>query len=419
MPLLLERYSGQDDVVIGSPIANRQEAPLESLIGFFVNMLCLRVRLTPELTFTDLLTHVRSTALEAYEYQDVPFERLVEELAPQRSLNTTPIFQVVFALQNAPENIESVPGLAIDSINGDELRVRYDLEVQVWEDADALGLTWIYNRNLFEGRRIEQMAQHYLGLVDTVLGDPYQRFGNIALLTHEEEQRLRHERNDTAAAVPSATLPGLFEAQVERTPDAVAVVCDEESLTYAALNRRANQLAHHLRTLNVTDNVPVAILLERGPQMLVSMLATLKAGGAYVPLDPAYPRERVSFMMEDSGAAVLISAQSLAEQAELIAQQSDANPTRQLALDGVSHIIYTSGSTGRPKGVVIEHRSAVNFIYWAQQTFTPDELSGVLASTSICFDLSVFEISRRSLAAAPSFSFRMLCTSARSPQPSA
>lgn len=403
--VLLERYSGQDDIVVGSPVANRQEAQLEDLIGFFVNMLCLRVRVKPQLSFGDLLKAVRQTALEAYEHQNVPFERLVEELAPQRSLNSTPVFQVAFALQNAPPVQERVKGLEIESLIANELRVRYDLEVHAWEERGEIGITWIYNPDLFDRSRIEQMGRHYLRLLAAVVDNPEQRLGSIELLDAPERCQLLEQWNDTALALPPAMLPELFATQVSRTPDALAVVSDTQHLSYAELNRRANQLAHYLQTLSVSPEAPVAILLARSPELVISMLAVLKAGAAYLPLDPAYPTDRLSFMMENSRASVLIcqalpdrlprhtaTVVNLDSQVDLIAQQSEANPTGGPKPEDLSHIIYTSGSTGRPKGATIEHAGTVNLLQWAHRMFTNEELSGVLASTSICFDLSVFEI---------------------------
>jgi non-ribosomal peptide synthetase component F len=239
--VVLSRYSGQDDIVVGSPIANRQEAGLEELIGFFVNTLVMRVRVEGGLSLREMLGQVRQTALEAYQNQDIPFEKLVEELSPERSLNTTPLFQVMFALQNAPWDPQQMKGLQLRPAERSEHQVRFDLEVTAWEEADQIGIGWLYNRDLFDGWRIEQMAKHYVRVLEEFARDAEQAVGRVEILSTEERRRILEEWNATECEVPEGTLPELFEAQVERTPDAIAVVFGEERVSYEELNRQGNR----------------------------------------------------------------------------------------------------------------------------------------------------------------------------------
>src|SRR5262249_14246262 len=234
--VLMSRYSGQDEIVVGSPIANRREAQLEELIGFFVNTLVMRVRVGREKSFSELLGDVRRVALEAYQHQDAPFERLVEELSPPRSLNTTPLFQVLFALQNAPRVERRMEGLEIEGVGGDELRVRFDLEVHALESGEEIGFYWLYNRDLYDRWRMEAMARHYLRLLDAVIHLPDVPLRRLGMLDDQDRRLLLEQFNATARPAPEATLPELFEEQVERTPDAVAVVFAGESLSYGELN---------------------------------------------------------------------------------------------------------------------------------------------------------------------------------------
>ncbi|HSJ75160.1 MAG TPA: condensation domain-containing protein, partial [Gemmatimonadales bacterium] len=398
--LLLQRYSGQEDIVVGSPIANRQEAQVESLIGFFVNTLCLRVSVQPELSFAELLAQVRRTALAAYEHQDVPFERLVEELSPPRSLNTTPLFQVSFVLQNAPRVTEPVPGLELESLSGAELRVRYDLELHAWEEQDQIGLGWLYNRDLFDGWRMEQMARHYLRLLEVVAVAPEQRLGSIDLLDAEERHLLLTQYNDTARELPAATLPQLFEVQVRSTPHAVALVCDSQHLSYAQLNRRANQIARYLRRAGVKVGELVGICLDHSFEELAALLGVLKAGAAYLPLAPDQPPPRLSFMLADAGVKLVLTQQSFAaarlagatrllcldSEWSLIAKESDSNLNLELPVESIAYVIYTSGSTGEPKGVAVPHRALVNYSCWAKDTYLRGEQLAFPLYSSLAFD---------------------------------
>ncbi|HEY6351461.1 MAG TPA: non-ribosomal peptide synthase/polyketide synthase [Candidatus Angelobacter sp.] len=405
--LLLHRYSGQDDIVLGSPIANRQEEQLEKLMGFFVNSLVLRVRINPEETFSGLLAHVRATALDAYRHQDLPFERLVEELSPRRSLNKTPIYQVMFLWQNAPMAVQTFRGLEVEHLAGEGVQTHFDLEVQAMEHGESVHFQWVYNRDLFDRWRIEQMSRHFEHLLCAAVAAPQTPMQLLPMLAEEEKRQLLVEWNATEQPYPAEdTMQTLFEQQAARTPGAVAVVSGGRSLTYLELNQRANQLAHYIKEFGVGPEVRVGVCLERSPEMLVGLLGILKAGGAYVPLDPKYPAERLSYMLEDSQSAVVLTQQALlaqtppfagtvvqvdAQWSEIAARNSE-NPEPSAGPRNLAYVIYTSGSTGKPKGVAICHSNVATFIHWSLEVFRPEDLAGVLFSTSICFDLSVFEM---------------------------
>ena len=310
--LLLQRYSGQDDIVVGSPIANRQDSQLEQLIGFFVNSLIMRVRVNAGQSFPELLAAVRGTALEAYQHQDLPFERLVEELSPERRLNAAPIFQVVFALQNAPMAAEEFRDLHVEAVAADEPRVRIDLEVHAVEHNGVLDFHWLYSSDLFDRWRMEQMAAHYLRLLEAVAGNPRQQVAEFDLLSSSELSKVIEEWNQTSREIPDATLTDLFENQVEKTPEATAVIFGDEPLSYRELNVRANRLAHLLISFGIGPENFVGLAVPRSAEMLVALVAVLKAGAAYVPLDPAYPAERLQVMLNDARPACTITTSELA-----------------------------------------------------------------------------------------------------------
>ncbi|MBW4677593.1 MAG: amino acid adenylation domain-containing protein, partial [Desmonostoc geniculatum HA4340-LM1] len=412
---LLWRYTGQEDILVGSPIANRNRAEIEGLIGFFVNTLVLRTNLAGNPSFEELLKQVREVALGAYAHQDLPFELLVEQLQVERSLNHTPLFQVMFVLQNAPMSALELPGLTLTPVESDCDTAKFDLTLQMEETESGLVGSLEYNTDLFEKNTIYWMAVHLQTLLEAIVASPQQRLSELSFLTEFERHQLLLKWNDTHVDYPQQQcIHELFEAQVERTPDAVAVVFQDEQLTYRELNTRANQLAHYLRSaklsrsdsLGVKSEVLVGICVERSLSMVIGLLAILKAGGAYVPLDPSYPQERLSFILQDTQAPVLLTQASLVEaipqhQAavicldtdwHLLAQQRQENLFSELTTDNLAYVIYTSGSTGKPKGVMIKHSSTVAMLDWANKTFTPEARAGVLASTSICFDLSVFEV---------------------------
>ncbi|MET0621639.1 MAG: amino acid adenylation domain-containing protein, partial [Pyrinomonadaceae bacterium] len=412
--VLLHRYTGQTDLVVGTPTAGRNRREVEHLIGFFVNTLVLRTNLGGNPTFRELLGRVREVALGAQANQELPFEKLVEELHPQRDMSRNPLFQVAFGLQNAPGQDFALPGLTMTTLDVGGGTSRFDLEFYLWEGDESLGGAVNYSTDLFDEASVARLHTHYVRLLEEVVAAPDARISDLPLLTAGERRQILVEWNQTAADYPRhLCLHQLFEAQAARTPERVALSFGDERVTYAELNRRANGLAHRLRAAGVGPETLVGVLAGRSVEMLVGLLAVLKAGGAYVPLDPAYPRERLAFMLADTAAPVLLtqrhqpaalSAQAArvlflddahedAHEDDLTSGAADAeNPTPTASSDNLAYVIYTSGSTGRPKGVAIGHRSAVAFLHWATGRFTEAELSGTLASTSICFDLSIFEL---------------------------
>src|SRR6266849_6914481 len=385
--VLLSRYSGQEDIVVGALIANREDAELGGLIGFFVNTLVMRVRVKPEMSFGELLGEVRRTALEAYEHQEVPFEKLVEELSPQRSLNTTPVFQVTFVLQNAPWKPQELEGLEVSAVGGDRMQVRFDLEVHAWERDGKIDVYWLYSSDLFDGWRIEQIAGHYAQVLESVTADADRALGQVGLLTEGEREQVLMEWNGAAREGPrERCVHELFEAQVEKSEEAVAIVFEESSLSYRELNERANRLAHYLMARGVGPEDLVGICLERSLEMVVAILGVLKAGAAYLPLDPEYPQERLAFMVEDarpvlvltmtkmflpetsSAVRVSLDDSDIRESIEHCAVHNPANSeerTHALLPSHPAYVIYTSGSTGQPKGVLVEQRQICNQLLWA------------------------------------------------------
>ncbi len=400
---LLQRYSGQDDIVVGSPVANRQDPQLEQLIGFFVNSLVIRVRVTPESSFRSLLADVRRTTLEAYEHQDLPFERLVEELSPERSLSYTPLFQVVFSLQNAAGADTRLEGLEVERVPGDDVRVRFDLEVQAFERNGRIELSWIYNRDLFDGWRIEQMARHYVTLLEAASAEPDIPLHLLDILSPQERQRLLEEFNATSGPPPETTLPDLFENQVAQCPNAVAVTFGEESLSYSQLNARANRLAHHLISLGVGPECLVGISLERSIDMVVALLGILKAGGAYVPIDVDLPKMRRDNLLAEAGLRHMVTTEAFrslfdrqVEQivtcgARQFANQSPENPEFELRPDHPAYVNFTSGSTGHPKGVVVPHRAVVRLVREPNYVRL-NSSTRLLQLAPLSFDAATFEI---------------------------
>ncbi|PSB57975.1 non-ribosomal peptide synthetase, partial [Chamaesiphon polymorphus] len=403
---LLYRYSGQSDVVIGSPIANRNRSEIEPLIGFFVNTLVLRTQLEADLSFEQLLTQVRETTLTAYEHQDVPFEQIVEALQPQRSMSHSPLFQVMFALQNTPMGDVELPGVRLSGLNANSTIAKFDLTLSMAETPLGLECEWEYNTDLFDKSTIERMASHFENLLSAIAVNPRQAVSELPLLSATERQQLLVDWNDTQVDYPQdKCIHQLFEEQVAKTPDAIAVVFEQQELTYRQLNHRANQLAHHLQTLGVKHEVMVGICVERSLEMVVGLLGILKAGGAYVPLDPSYPTERLSYMVSDAGIEVLLTQQNLLPtlpshlaqvvcldpDGGVIESHSPENLVSSVSADNLAYVIYTSGSTGAPKGVCVAHRSVVRLVQntnYAQ--FNAEQVFLQLAP--ITFDASTLEL---------------------------
>jgi len=417
---LLYHYTGQKEIVVGSPMAGRNQAAFAGLIGYFINPVALRATLSDELTFANLLHSVRKTVLEAFEHQDYPFNLLVEHLRLPRDASRTPLFQVMFAFQNmglfGPDDKLSAfalqqtgaqaefNGLALECIGLDHRIAQFDLTLIMAEADNRLVGRIEYNTDLFAAETLSRLAGHFQTLLRAVVNDPALPIAQAPILSPAEQQQLLIEWNDTnSKSSLNRCIHELFESQVRLTPDATALVFEDAELSYQELNTRANQLAHYLRKLGVGPEVPVGVLLPRSVEMIVSLLAVLKAGGAYVPLDPAYPVEGFGYMLANSQAAVLIAQQSIGlnegvrilrldEEQSAFSHESRQDLVDVATPDNLAYVIYTSGSTGLPKGVGIAHQSTVALIEWSRQLFEPKDLAGTLASTSICFDLSVFEI---------------------------
>jgi amino acid adenylation domain-containing protein len=405
--IFLHRYTGQDDLAVGTPIANRNRLEIDGLIGFFVNTLVLRTDLAGNPSFRELLRRVREVCLAAYARQDLPFERLVEELRLERDMSRNPLFQVMFVLENISLRAAELPGLTLSAIEADSETALFDLTLQIIDTKQGLTAAFVYNTDLFDAATIARMLGNFQTLLEAVVGDPDKRLSNLALLTKTERQQLLVQWNDTKTDYPQeVSVHELFEEQVERTPDAVAVVCEGEQLTYQELNRRSNQLAHHLRALGVGPEVAVGVCLERSLEMVIGLLAILKAGGVYVPLDPAYPTERLAFMLKDAQVPVLLTLERLVAglpECEAgvicldsgwgtIASESGENPINLTTPENLAYIIYTSGSTGQPKGVLVSHGSIADYCRTTQRYYELDASDRVLQFTSLSFDVSLEEI---------------------------
>ncbi|MDV2992203.1 MAG: Tyrocidine synthase 3 [Chroococcidiopsis sp. SAG 2025] len=406
---LLYRYTGQEDLLVGSPIANRNRSEIEGAIGFFANTLVMRTNMANTPSFRELLSRVRQVALGAYAHQDLPFEQLVEQLQPERSLSHTPLFQVMFAL-NVPMSALELPGLTLDLLETDSTTARFDLTL--WMSQTDRGLTGSleYNTDLFDRDTIARMLGHFQTLLAGVIENPDRSLGDLPLLTSAERQQILVEWNDSCTGgFPNPSLPTclhhLFETQVEQTPDAIAVVFENEHLTYRELNQRANALAHYLQQLGVKPEVLVGICMERSLEMVVGLLGILKAGGAYVPLDPEYPSERLAFVLQDSQVAVLLTQEKqiaglpnyqthvicLDTEWEKISGEQKTNPLSDLRPENLAYVIYTSGSTGKPKGAMNTHRGICNRLLWMQQAYQLTSQDRVLQKTPFSFDVSVWE----------------------------
>jgi amino acid adenylation domain-containing protein len=406
--VLLGRYGGSEDVVVGSPIAGRTRAGTEELIGFFVNTLVLRTDLSGDPTFREVLRRVREATLGAYEHQDLPFEQLVAEVAPERTLSHSPLFQVMFALNGPADAREGLPGLRTERLETGLPTTKFDLSLGFAEHAGGLGGGIEYSVDLFDAETIRRMAAHLERVLEQVAADADARLSRLELPGEAERRRVVEEWNRTEAPYPAGRcIHQLVEAQVERTPHAPAVVFEAEVLTYRELNERANRLAGYLRRLGVGPEVRVGVCLERGLEMVVAVLATVKAGGAYVPLDPAYPAERLAFMLDDSAAAVLLTQERLRAtlparagtrvvSVDLVgselAGESMENPESGADPRSPAYVIYTSGSTGTPKGVAIEHRAIVSYTTSVAREYALRPGDRFLQFSSISFDPAAEEV---------------------------
>ncbi|HEY9907622.1 MAG TPA: amino acid adenylation domain-containing protein, partial [Thermosynechococcaceae cyanobacterium] len=416
---LLHRYTGQEDIAIGSPIANRHRSELEGLIGFFVNSLVLRSDLSGNPTFRELLERVREVALEAYKYQDLPFEKLVEELDPERDLSRNPLFQVAFALQNAPMQSLELPGLTLEPAPLESGSTRFDLEVHLWEPTHGLRSLWqsqeglsgfiSYSTDLFDRDRISRLVGHFQTLLEGIVANPDARLSELPLLTPIERQRLVEWNQTETEGTLDLCFHQIFEIQVQSAPEAIAIVSEQGSLTYAELNQKADRLAQALQQMGVQLDDLVGLCVDRSSDMVVGILGILKAGAAYVPLDPKYPRDRLHFMLTATQVSILLTQSWLVEtlpesQAQIVyLDQLDfsdnTTPTkdgrqvqqRKITADNLAYVIYTSGSTGTPKGVLLSHRGLCNVVE-AQQVFQLSRDSRILQFSSLNFDASIFEV---------------------------
>jgi len=402
--LLLARLSGQDEVVVGAPIAGRTHLEIEPLIGCFVNTLVLRTSVGGNPSVRELLQRVREVCLGAYEHQDVPFEKLVEELQPARNLSHSPLFQVLFMLQYAGKGAQPVNALTLTTLKAKTETSKFDLSLVVEEDGSGLVCAIEYNTDLFEAATIERMLGYYRTLMERFFENPAQRISELSLLSTAERTKVVKDWNDTSKDYGGQlALHQMFEAQTARTPDAVAVVFENQQLTYKELDQKANQLAHYLRSLGVSTEARVGVMLERSLQLVVSLLGILKAGGAYVPLDPDYPQERLAFMMVDAEVQVLLTEsrfQASRSEGEVIyldtewertAAHSSETPVNVVSGDNVAYVIYTSGSTGKPKGVMNTHAAIYNRLCWMQDAYQLTATDRVLQKTPFSFDVSVWE----------------------------
>ena len=417
---LLYRYTHQEDIALGSPIANRNRSEVEGIIGFFVNSLVLRSNLSGNPNFRELLGRVREVTLGAYSHQDLPFEKLVEELHPERNLSYHPLFQVVFGFQNAPMSALELPGLVPSFMNIDLKKTRFDLELHLWKCSEdfrsLLGGNWeyseglrgimVYNTDLFDKATISRMLEHFKTLLSGIVANPEQGIANLPLLSQVELDQVLGEWNNTQADYSQdKCIHQLFEEKVQQYPNSIAVNFANEQLTYQELNIRSNKLAQHLQKIGVASEVLVGICISQSIEMIIGLLGILKAGGVYVPLDPSYPQERLNFMLEDAQVSVLLTQENLLQHFEgfsnpivsinkdweIIAQEKEENLNSDLNSDNLAYIIYTSGSTGKPKGVAVPHK-AVNRLVCNTNYIKLSPSDKIAQASNVSFDAATFEI---------------------------
>lgn len=402
---LLFRYTGQEDIVVGTPIAGRNREEIENLIGFFVNTLALRTNVSGNPTFRELLRRVKEVALGAYAHQDLPFEKLVEELNPERDVSHSPVFQVMFGMQNVPRDTTALNGLSITRVPLPSVTAKFDLTLFVNETATGLSCWLEYNTDLFEESTVSRMLRHFEHLLEAVVTDPDRPILRLPLLTEGERARLLTEQNATESDFPKQSIHDAFQKQVEKTPNSVAVVSEYGKLTYAELDRRANQLARHLQKSGVGPGDLVGLYIDRSPEMLVSLLGILKTGAAYLPLDPSYPQERLSLMLEDGKIKVLVTQERLQEKLpphtaktifmdgdwQTIALESADRFDTAATTEDLAYVMYTSGSTGKPKAVAVTHQSVLRLVKQTNYArLGADEV--FLQFAPLSFDASTFEI---------------------------
>jgi len=404
--VLLSKYSGQEDILVGSPIANRNQPNTGDLIGCFLNTLVMRTDLSGDPTFDELLRRVREVALGAFENQDLPFEKIVSELKPERSLSHSPIFQVMFVLENAPARPVKIKGLTLQTRYLDSGATKFDLTAFAVELEGSLQIRFDYNTDLFDSHTIKRMLDHFQTLLEGIVVNPTERLSDLSLLRESERQALLSGLNVCKRDYPlDRSMVDLFQEQAERSPNAIAVVCEDRSLTYAELNARVNQVAHFLRRVKVSSDVCVGLLADRSVEMLVGLLGILKAGGAYVPLDPKQPKTRLVFQLEETKAPILVSQEKYLSRVEeytgrtfcldrdrlLLEREEKSNPNWTIDPHDLAYVIFTSGSTGAPKGTLIQHSSLTNYLCWFNEN-VGGEVRRMPVVTGLWFDMSLKQI---------------------------
>jgi amino acid adenylation domain-containing protein len=405
--IVLSYYTGKKDISIGSPVANRNRRETETLIGCFINTLVLRTDLSGDPSLEEVLLRTKRTVLEAFDNQDIPIEKIVEALHPQRTADRTPLFQVMFTVQNTPVEKVEMPGLAIEFLQPAEVSIQHDMLISAIPQSGRLALTAEYRSELFSALTIDRMMQHYRRVVRFLATAPHLRMSEIAFLTSEEEWESAVKWNQTETSYPDdENIATLFERQARRTPDRPAVTFERQTLTYAELERRANRLARHLNSLGVGPEQIVGVFLGRDLDLVMVLLAIWKAGAAYLPLDPEYPQARIEQIVNNAAARLIITSQSLVDllpaggaqaicldtDARVIEKQSDSALPVRVSGANLAYVIYTSGSTGKPKGVMIAHRSILNRVWWAVETFPLKSEDAILQKTPFSFDASIWEI---------------------------
>ncbi len=410
--VLLSCYSGQEDIAVASPIANRNRKEIEDLIGFFVNTLVMRTDLSGNPTFFELIDRVRRIALDAYSNQDLPFELLVEEFHPERDMSRNPLVQVTIALHNAPRSSFEMANLAVSPIeHGVQVKTSSDIIINLWEFSEGLNGSILYSADLFDSATISGLMRHFVNLLREITTNPEKRLSELSILTEEESQQLLVEWNDTGAEYSSdKCLHELFEEQIEQSSDAVAVVFGENRITYCELNDKANQLAVYLQGLGLNPDGIVGIYMERSVEMVIGLIGVLKSGCAYVPLDPGYPEDRLNFMLGDSQVITLLTQKKFASSVKnrgneiknrsipIVVLDEDwkalatsKKPLNIVTSDNLAYVIYTSGSTGQPKGVMISHKAICNHMFWMQSEFNFDSTDVFFQKTPFSFDASIWE----------------------------